>query len=153
MPLTTQEFNMSITLEAAQAVIGTALHYARQNDLQPLAIAVLDARGVLKAFAAEEGTGTGRGDIAMGKANGALSMGMGSRTLAKRAKDAPTFFSSLSNTVRGGLVPMAGGVLIRDPSGTLLGAIGISGDISDKDEVAALAGIEAAGLVGDPGSD
>jgi uncharacterized protein GlcG (DUF336 family) len=50
-------------------------------------------------------------------------------------------------------VPVAGGVLIKDGDGRVLGAVGISGDVSDNDEAAAVAGIEAAGFTADPGSD
>jgi len=49
-------------------------------------------------------------------------------------------------------VPAAGGVLIKDGGGAVIGAVGISGDVSDKDEACALAGIAAARLVGDPGA-
>ncbi len=89
----------------------------------------------------------------MAKANGALAMGLGSRTLAARSKLQPVFFGSLSHLVQGGLAPAPGGVLVRTADGVLLGAVGVSGDISDNDEAAALAGIAAVGLVGDPGAD
>ena len=94
-----------------------------------------------------------RQDIALAKANGALGMGLGSRTLAARAKVAPAFIGALSQVMQGGLAPAAGGVLVRDAGGELLGAVGVSGDVSDNDEAAALAGIAAVGLVGDPGED
>jgi uncharacterized protein GlcG (DUF336 family) len=89
----------------------------------------------------------------MAKANGALGMGLGSRTLAARAQAAPQFFAALSHVIQGGLAPAPGGVLVRDASGTLLGAVGVSGDVSANDEAAALAGIASVGLVGDPGAD
>jgi uncharacterized protein GlcG (DUF336 family) len=54
--------------------------------------------------------------------------------------------------VGGSLVPVAGGVLIKDGAGAVVGAVGVSGDTSDNDEIAALAGIEAAGLKGDTGA-
>ncbi len=142
-----------LTLALSRTIVDAAIEYARSQDLQPLAVAVLDARGVLKSFHAEDGTSVARGNIAIGKANAAIAMGMGSRSLAKAARDVPHFIHSLSTVVRGGMVPHAGGVLIQSADGTVLGAIGISGDKADCDEAAAMAGIARAGLLGDPGKD
>lgn len=142
-----------LNLAAAQALIAAALKHARSHNYLPLGVAVLDVRGALVAYAAEDGTSLRRQDIALAKANGALGMGLGSRTLAARSRGAPQFFSALSHVIQGGLAPAPGGVLVRDGEGRLLGAVGVSGDVSDNDEKAALAGIEAVGLVGDPGSD
>jgi uncharacterized protein GlcG (DUF336 family) len=140
-----------LTLAKAQAMIADALSYARGQKLQPMAVAVLDARGVLKAFAAEEGTSLKRGEIAIGKAHGALSMGLGSRSLFKRAQEQPFFIAAVTHAVGGSLVPVPGGVLIKGQGGVLLGALGVSGDTSDNDEAAAVAGIQAAGYSPDPG--
>jgi uncharacterized protein GlcG (DUF336 family) len=140
----------ALTLDQARSIITGALGHAHTNNFQKLAIAVLDARGAQKAFAAEDGTSLKRGDIALGKAAGALAMGMGSRALFNRAQQQPSFIAAVTHAV-GGLIPVPGGVLIKDFSGMLLGAVGISGDTSDNDEAAALAGIAAAGLVADPG--
>lgn len=141
----------TLTLDQAQTIVTTALRYARTQGYQPLAIAVLDARGVMKAFAAEDGTSLRREEIARGKAHGALSFGIGSRALAKRAQEQPQFIAAVTHAVGGSLVPVPGGVLIRADSGTIIGAVGISGDVSNNDEAAALAGIEAAGLKADAG--
>jgi uncharacterized protein GlcG (DUF336 family) len=138
-------------LELAQKILAAALADARSRKFNPLAVAVLDARGALKAFAAEDGTSLKRAEIAVGKAHGTLAMGLGSRTLAKMAADRPQFVAAVTQAV-GGLIPVAGGVLVRDGSGTLLGAVGISGDTSDNDELAAVAGIVAAGCKADPGA-
>src|SRR5215469_4550200 len=143
----------ALDLAAAQALVAAALKHARDSGYLPLGVAVLDARGALIAYAAEDGTSLRRQDIALAKANGALGMGLGSRTLAARSKAAPQFFSALSHVIQGGLAPAPGGVLVRDGEGRLLGAVGVSGDISDNDEKAALAGIAAVGLIGDPGAD
>ena len=143
----------ALNLAAAQALIAAALKHARAKGYLPLGVAVLDVRGALVAYVAEDGTSLRRQDIALAKANGALGMGLGSRTLAARAKVAPPFFSALSQVIQGGLAPAPGGVLVRDAQGQLLGAVGVSGDVSDNDEAAALAGIAAIGLVGDPGAD
>jgi uncharacterized protein GlcG (DUF336 family) len=140
-----------LTQSAAQSILAAALAHAREKAFMPLAVSVLDARGALKAFAAEDGTSLKRGEIAIGKAHGALALGMGSRALMKRAADQPTFIAAMSHIVGGSLVPVPGGVLIRDDAGKIIGAVGISGDNSDNDEAAALAGIAASGLKGDPG--
>ncbi len=141
----------ALSLDQARSIVTGALGHAHANNFQKLAIAVLDARGTLKMFAAEDGTSLRRGEIAHGKAHGALALGMGSRALFKRANEQPYFIDAINTMARGALVPVPGGVLIKDASGTLLGAVGISGDTSDNDEAAALAGIAAAGLTGDPG--
>ena len=142
---------MSLTLDQAQTIVGAALQEARRTGLKPLVVTVLDARGAPKALAAEDGTSLRRADIAHGKAHGALALGMGSRAIAKRAASDPAFVAAVTHASGGALVPVPGGVLLRDAEGTLLGAVGISGDTSDNDEAAALAGIAAAGLLGDPG--
>ena len=139
-------------LEIAQKIVAAALAAARTRNFKPLAVAVLDARGALKAFAAEDGTSLRRAEIATGKAHGALAMGLGSRTLGKMAAVRPHFVAAVTHAVGGSLIPVAGGVLIRDGVGATIGAVGISGDTSDNDEAAAVAGIEAAGLKADPGA-
>ena len=143
-----------ITLQQAMTIVETALRKGRDTSCAPLAVAVLDAGGHLTAFAREDGAGIVRPQIAFGKAWGALGMGVGSRTLAKRVTENPQlqpFFTALSAASEGRLVPVPGGVLIRDAAKTVIGAVGISGDTSDKDEVCAVAGIAAAGLVADTG--
>lgn len=141
-----------LTLAVAQTIAAAAIAHAREKKLLPLAVSVLDGRGALKAFVAEDGTSLKRGEIAIGKAHGALALGMGSRALMKRAADQPTFIAAMSHIVGGSLVPVPGGVLIRAADGKLIGGVGISGDTSDNDEAAALAGIAAAGLTADPGA-
>ena len=140
---------MSITLPQAQSIITAALAHAREKKLDPMGVVVLDARGVLKAYAAEDGTALRRADIAIGKAYGALSMGVGSRTLGKRAEERPHFIAAVTHVVGGSMVPVAGGVLIKGDGG-FIGAVGVTGDTSDNDEACALAGIAAAGLTADP---
>jgi len=139
-----------VDLSSAQKIVEGALAYAVEHKLKPLAIAVLDARGALKAYAAQDGTSLKRGEIALGKANGALAMGMGSRALFKRAEQQPFFIAAATAAIGGSLVPVPGGVLIKSGA-DLVGVIGISGDTSDNDEAAALAGIAEAGLEGEPG--
>ena len=145
---------MALTLGQALAIVEAALRKGRELKLAPLAVAVLDAGGHMKAFLREDGAGILRPQIAEGKAWGALGMGLGSRAFAKRLAEqpnAPSFFNALAAMSEGRVVPVPGGVLIRDASKNVIGAVGISGDTSDKDEACALAGIAAAGLVGDTG--
>ena len=144
---------MSVTLAQASTIVDVALKKARDSNLAPLTVAVLDSGGHLVAFKREDKSGILRFDIAFGKAWGALGMGSGSRTLASRAAKTPQFFTMLAAASGGRMVTNPGGVLIKDASGTIVGACGISGDTSDKDEMCAVAGIEAAGLKADPGTD
>jgi uncharacterized protein GlcG (DUF336 family) len=138
-------------LETAQRMTTAALAYARAHNFKPLSVVVMDDRGALRAVAAEDGTSLRRTDIAMGKAHGAIAMGTGSRALAQRAEKNPQFIAAAGQVV-GALVPVPGGVLVRDGSGELVGVIGISGDTSDNDEACAIAGIDAVGLRADTGA-
>jgi uncharacterized protein GlcG (DUF336 family) len=141
----------SLTLEQASMIVDGVLKYARENGLKPLAVAVLDARGVQKFFLAQDGTSLRRGEIALGKANGAIALGVGPRTLNKMALERPHFINGVALSVGGPVVPVPGGALIRNAAGAVIGVVGISGDTSDNDEAAALAGITAAGLIGETG--
>jgi uncharacterized protein GlcG (DUF336 family) len=141
-----------LSLDAAQTIVATALKEAGSLALKPLAVVVYDARGALKAFAAQDGTSLRRGEVAMAKAHGALALGMGSRAIAKAAAERPAFVQAVTHVIGAPtLVPVPGGVLIRSGD-AILGAVGISGDTSDNDERCAVAGIEAAGLAADPGA-
>ncbi len=142
---------MPLTLAQASIIVDTALKKGRETSCAPLTVSVLDAGGHLVAFKREDRSGILRFDISFGKAWGALGMGFGSRTLFERSANTPVFFTALAAASGGRLVPNPGGVLIKDASGDILGAVGISGDTSDKDEACAIAGVEAAGLKADPG--
>ena len=144
-----------LSLQQAGTIVDVALKKARESGCAPLAVAVLDGGGHLKAFAREDGAGIIRPQIAFGKAWGALGMGMGSRAFARRLTENPQqgpFFAALAAMSDGRVVPVPGGVLIRDANRTVVGAVGISGDVSDKDEACAVAGIEAAQLTADTGA-
>ena len=142
---------MSMTLTLARTILDTALARSTELALKPLAVAVLDARGCMVAFAAQDGTSLLRGDVARGKAYGALALGIGSRAIFKRAQEQAFFVDAVNSLAQGAIIPVPGGVLIRDDTGQLIGAVGISGDTSDNDELCALAGIAAVGLKGDVG--
>ena len=140
-----------LTLAQAETIANAALAKGRELGLLPLCVVVLDAGGHLKVAKREDGASLLRPEIATGKAYGALSMGFGTRELARRAQAMPGFTNALSDLTGGKAVPAQGGVLVRDAAMNLLGAVGISGDVSAKDEDACIAGIEAAGLVADTG--
>ena len=139
-----------LTLQQADQIIAGALAKAAEMKLNPLTIAVVDDGGHMKAFKRQDGPGAAlRPHVAYGKAFGAVGMGASTRVLEQRAKDRPHFFSALSDVAQGRLVPVPGGVLIRDAANEVIGAVGVSGDTSDNDEAAALAGIASAGLKSD----
>jgi uncharacterized protein GlcG (DUF336 family) len=142
---------MSVSLAQASTIVDVALKKGRDTNCAPLTVTVLDAGGHLVACKREDNSGILRFDIAYGKAWGSLGMGFGSRTLAERAAATPQFFTMLAAASDGRIVTNPGGVLIRNAAGEIVGAVGISGDTSDKDEACAIAGIEAAGLKADPG--
>ncbi len=142
----------SLGLTVANTIVEAALKRARELNTAPLAVAVLDETGQLKAYQREDQTSLLRTDIAVGKAWGALGLGRSSRVLGKVAEERPAFIQALSVMAGGKLVPVPGGVLIRAEDDTIIGAVGISGDTSDIDETCAVAGIEAAGLRADTGA-
>ncbi|MCR9073088.1 MAG: heme-binding protein [Alphaproteobacteria bacterium] len=143
MPIPTSE----LSLDEARAIIAGAFAEADGLKLSPLAVAVLDAGGHIRAIERQDGASMHRPEIAIGKAYGALAMGLGSRELANRVKERGAVFLDAVNAMIGGrLIPAPGGVLVKDGAGNVIAAVGVSGDASDRDEVCAVAGIEAAGL-------
>lgn len=135
-----------LTLDQADTIVRQSLAKGMEMGLRPLTVAVVDDGGNLKAFAREDGPGAAlRPQIATGKAFGAVGMGISSRALNERVLERPHFGVALVGASQGRLVPVPGGVLIKDGD-EVVGAVGISGDTSDNDEAAAVAGIEAAGL-------
>lgn len=135
-----------ITLDQANRIITTAFEKAGELRLMPLGVAVLDAGGSPIAFQRQDGASPGRLQLAMGKAAGALFLGLSSRKIAEAAAERPTFIASLGPIAPAGVIPAAGGVIVIGGDGLPIGAVGVSGDLSDNDELCALAGIEAAGL-------
>lgn len=140
-----------LTLDAASTIVDRALEKGRELGLKPLTVAVLDAGGQLTALKREDGSSLLRPEIAGGKAWGALGMGFGGREFARRAAVNPVFIQALSVASGGRVVPVPGGVLIRDGSGLVIGAVGVSGDTSENDEACAVYGIGCAGLLADTG--
>ena len=119
----------------------------------PLTVAVLDVGGHLQSFQREDGSGILRGDIATGKAWGALGMGISSRTIRDRLKDRLAFQNAIATASKGRLIPVPGGVLICNQDSQVLGAVGISGDTSERDEYCAIKAIQFAGLLPNPGEE
>ena len=141
----------TLTLATADRIADAALSEGTTRWFAPLCVVVLDAGGHVLVVKRDERSSIGRVEIATGKAHGCLAMGFGGRELARRAEAVPSFFTALAAALPKGIVPVPGGVLVRDGDGGLLGAVGISGDTSDNDELCAVAGIEAVGLVADTG--
>lgn len=141
-----------LSLEQASQIIDAALAEGKARGFQPLCVVVLDAGAHALALKRDERASISRPEIATAKAAGCLGMGFGGREIAKRAAAVPNFIAALNLVFPKGILPVAGGVLIRDEAGVLLGAVGISGDTSDHDEICAVAGIKAAGLEADTGA-
>jgi uncharacterized protein GlcG (DUF336 family) len=136
------------SLKQASTIIEASFAKGLELNAKPLTVAILDQGGQLKAFKRQDGSSLLRPEIAMGKAWGALGMGQNSRQLGEVAAERPSFIAAAVAASGGRLVPVPGGVLIREVAeGEICGAVGISGDTSDLDEECAIAGIEAAGLI------
>jgi len=144
------DLKTNLGLAAASVIVDAALAAARVENMLPMTVAVLDGGGHLVALKREDGSGILRVEIATGKAWGALGMGISSRLIRDRLSSRPVFQAALAAASDGRFVPVPGGVLIRDTAGPVIGAVGISGDSSEKDEYCAIEGIRAAGLQADP---
>jgi uncharacterized protein GlcG (DUF336 family) len=140
-----------ISLEDASTIVDHALAHGRGLGLPSMTVSVLDGGGHLVAMKREDGSSILRPQIAHGKAYGALAMGVSSRDLAARATSHPAFVASITALAGGSLIPVPGGVLVRNEDGRLIGAVGVSGADPDMDEACAVAGIVAAGLSADVG--
>ena len=136
----------ALTLDQANTIIAAAFAKGRELGLKPLSVAVLCPGGHLVAFQRADGASTLRPQIATGKASGALALGVNSRKIGEMAAERPSFVASLGPIAQAGIIPVAGGVIAKDATGAIMGAIGITGDTSDNDEACAIAGIIAAGL-------
>ena len=143
---------LKLTYDTSLNIAQEAVKKASELGLNPLAIVVLDDRASLRICLNQDGTSIHRHRVAHGKANAAMSLGMGSRSLGSRAEEQAYFVDAVGRMMDGDFIPVPGGVLIRNSDGLILGAVGISGDISDNDEAVAIAAIESAGLVADTGS-
>lgn len=140
---------MSVSLRKARTIIRKTLEKGREMDLKPLSVVVLDAGGHVIAFEREDGAAPGRFAIAHGKAYGSVMLGMAGTAQMQRAEAQAYFMAAVNGVYGGQVVPVPGGVLLRDRKGAVIGAVGVTGDTSDNDAAAAMAGIEASGLTGE----
>jgi uncharacterized protein GlcG (DUF336 family) len=136
----------SLTLDHARTILDAAVARSREAGYKPMGIVVVDESGHLKAFVREDGASMFRFDVALGKAWGAVGMGVASRVLGQRAKENPNFFLSLASTAAGKFLPQTGAVVIKDADGRVIGAAGASGGTGDEDEEICIAGVKAAGF-------
>ena len=137
-----------ITLRKAHGIIRATLTKGRELELKPLSVIVLDAGGHVKAFEREDKAAPGRFAIAHGKAYGAVMLGMAGTAQMARAEQQAYFMAAVNGAFEGRVVPVPGGVLVTGEDGAVIGAVGVTGDTSDNDAAAAMAGIDAAGLTG-----
>lgn len=138
-----------ISISKARSILRKTIAKGRELELKPLSVIILDAGGNVKAFEREDGASPGRFGIAHGKAYGAVMLGMSGTAQMARAEQQAYFMASVNGVFGGQVVPVPGGVLVRDKKGAVIGAVGVTGDTSDNDLIAAMAGIEGAGLAGD----
>lgn len=138
-----------ITLRKSQTILKAALAKAREMELKPLTVVVLDAGGHVIAAAREDGASPGRFELARGKAYGSVMLGIAGTAQRDRAEAQAYFVQAMNGLYGGRFVPVPGGVLVRDRKGAVVGAVGVTGDTSENDAAVALAGIEAAGLSGE----
>jgi uncharacterized protein GlcG (DUF336 family) len=141
---------VSIGLETAKSITAGARAAAKEYGLKPLTVVVLDSGGHVVSVEREDGSSNNRFEIAFGKAYGALALGMGSRSLMARAEQQPYFVAAAAAAIGGRLIPVPGGVLVKDEAGNVVGCVGVSGDTSDNDELAAISGIKSASLLPQP---
>ena len=140
---------MAVSLRRARTIIRKTLEKGREMGLKPFSVVVLDAGGHVQAFEREDGAAPGRFAIAHGKAYGAVMLGIAGAAQMKRAEDQAYFMAAINGVFGGQVIPVPGGVLLRDKKNAVIGAVGVTGDTSDNDAIAALAGIEAVGLIGE----
>ncbi|WP_299782797.1 heme-binding protein [uncultured Roseobacter sp.] len=137
---------MTISLRKARTIVHKTFEKGRELDLKPLSVVVLDAGGHVQAFEREDGAAPGRFEIAFGKAYGSVMLGIPGSAQMARAEQQAYFMTCVNGAYGGKVIPVPGGILLRDKKGVVIGAVGVTGDTSDNDVIAGLAGIEAAGL-------
>lgn len=140
---------MSVSLRKARTIIRKTLEKGAESEFKPLSVVVLDAGGHVIAFERSDGASPGRFGIAHAKAYGSVMLGMAGTAQMARAEQQAYFIAAANGVFGGKVIPVPGGVLLRDKKGAVIGAVGVTGDTSDNDAIAAMAGIEAAGLIGE----
>lgn len=139
----------AISLSKARTIIRKTLATGKEMGLKPLSAVVLDGGGHLIAFEREDGASPGRFEIAHGKAYGAVMLGMTGSQLRDRAEAQAYFVAAVNGAYGGKVIPVPGGILIRDKRGAVIGAVGVTGDTSENDAAVGLAGVGSAGLIGE----
>ena len=140
---------MNLTLRKARTIIRKTFEKGEEMELKALSAVVLDAGGHVIAFERQDGAAPGRFAIAHGKAYGAVMLGMSGTAQMARAEQQPYFMAAVNGVYGGQVIPVPGGVLLRSAKGVVIGAVGVTGDTSDNDAITAMAGIEAANLIGE----
>src|ERR1700752_5227525 len=143
---TSVETVMPLTLDQANFIIAAILARGAELDSRPLAVIVVEPGSKVKAFQKEDGASMIRFEMAYGKAYAALALGRSSSLVHERAQERPIFMRYLIAASGEQLFPEAGGMLIRDDNGEVIGAVGVTGDTEERDEELAIHGIHVAGL-------
>ena len=135
-----------ITLAQANRIIAAILKRGAKLDCRPLSVIVVEPGCKPKAFQKEDGSSMIRFEMAYGKAYAALALGRNSKLVRVRNEEKPIFMRYLIAASDDRIFPEGGGMLIRNASGEVVGAVGVTGDTEDRDEELAAFGIHAAGL-------
>ena len=138
-----------VSTSKARLIIQNAMSTGEKMGFKPLSVIVLDSGGNMKAFERADGASPGRFGIAHGKAYGSVMLGMAGTAQMARAESQAYFMAAVNGVFGGQVIPVPGGLLLRDERGAVIGAVGVTGDTSDNDVIAGLAGITAAGLTGE----
>lgn len=138
-----------ISASKARVIIRKTMEKGREEGFKPLSVIVLDSGGNIKAFERSDGASPGRFGIAHGKAYGAVMLGMAGKAQMARAEQQAYFMAAVNGVFGGQVVPVPGGILIRDKRGAVIGAVGVTGDTSDNDVIAGMFAIDAAGMIGE----
>jgi uncharacterized protein GlcG (DUF336 family) len=138
-----------LSLNEANTIIAKTFAAAKKHKCRPMSAIVLDAGGRVKAFQKEDGASMLRFEVCYGKAYASLALGRPSKLVLQKAREKPQFMQSIENLADYPLFLEGGGQPIRDKSGEVVGAVGVTGDVNEMDDICAIAGIHAAGLRAD----
>ncbi|MBO0753123.1 MAG: heme-binding protein [Bradyrhizobiaceae bacterium] len=138
-----------LTLTQANLIIAAILARGAELQCRPLSVIVVEPGCKVKAFQKEDGGSMMRFEMAFGKAYAALALGRSSRLVRIRNEERPAFMRYLMAASDDQIFPEGGGMQIRDESGNVIGAVGVTGDTEERDEELAVHGIHAAGFLTD----